>query len=90
MSSAEASIPVLERRRREFKLISQRNRTALHRQFKKWKAIDPMSKTMTSEQLEEVRFKMKMEREFQVSLEKRQIEHELKREPFENISLIDS
>ena len=58
MSSAEASISVLERRRREFKLISQRNRTVLHRQFKKWKAIDPMSKTMTSEQLEEIQFKI--------------------------------
>ena len=45
---------------------------------------------MTLEQLEEVRLKMKAERALQVYLEKGHIENELKRYPFESISLIDS
>ena len=45
---------------------------------------------MTVEQLEEVRLKMKAERALQVYLGKWQIENELKRYPFESISLIDS
>ena len=90
MSPAKVCIPALERTRGQFKLISQRNRTALHWQFKKWKATNPVSKIMTLEQLEEVRLKMKAERALQVYLEKGHIENELKRYPFESISLIDS
>lgn len=59
--TTSASLLPEDRYKRERRLASQRRRTALSRQFKRWKLANPWAEALSSAELAAVRERMKVE-----------------------------